>query len=596
MDDRVAFLDLPGGRIVGSLVVDDCLIVAQSNSDSAQDEESEWKYTDSFTCTVISLVDPENPEVLGEASHKTVSTSQNYGYGSDYLGSFLPDGSLLWYPAEQNNNYFLEPGIGGIDARADDFWYPYFPSSGKIYTVAINNKQNPQILSAVSLLEAASNEAVQLDFWPEGKMKLLDSILYYGLQTSEYVERQDAPSQWMARHWIGQLDLEDAAFPQKRELVEIPGSFEHVVGNNEGGTVLFSSSYQSFYENNIWRSEFRIQALAFDGLEAFLIDELVDQNQGYGPKLFENEFIVLGKTDYSSGDPVTELTTFEWLDSGSFLKHPPLQHPGAIYRLGVVDDLLIAPGSNELSFMDFTDPTDPARTSLSFPNLYFWQRFDLVDIYNREFAYLPQGWYGVEALDFEGSFSVSEESLHLPIRQADPAPEWIEIGVDLLSLTEAGSDLILGILEEGESWMYTDSVQQFSYEGWMRQVFELNEEDPVPLSEDDSDGDGLSNGFEYFVGTHPGNQLDAIPIESWVSEELSGNRYLNLRMPYNFHATEGVSLIPQFSYDLKNWATLPESFAIEDEVFNPAHLVRYLEPVGSEGEVFIRLLLSSESK
>lgn len=594
-DDKVASLKLPAGRIVGSLLLNNCLIVAQSNLQSSEDEAG-IRTVEVFTTTLIDLSNPLDPKALGAASDSVSQENNYHGFGADYKGELLPDGALVWYPAEQNFYYFLEPGLGGVDARASDFLYPYFPSSGRIYSVDIENKEEPRVLSSTHLLDKVQTEKEVENFWPEGTMHLLGSTLFFGLQTSEFVERKEQPSQWMARHWLGQLDLANPANPQKRELIEIPGTFENVINNETGGLFLFSSTFQSFYDSEFWRTELRIQALAFDGLQAFLIDELAVQDQGYGPKLFSDQFIVLGKTDYSSGEAITGLTTYEWLHSGSFQTHQTLQQPGAIYRLGIIDDLLVAPGSGDLSFIDFRDPTDPARTTLTFPNVNFWQRIELIDVYEREAAYLPLGWYGVQSLGFDGVFSVQESELALPSLQADFTPEWMDISLDLLTLTSAGSDLILGDLSTNETWLYAEAVEQYGYENWMRRTLELGAEEPVPMSEADSDGDGLSNAWEYFSGTHPGDLLDGVPVESWITEDSEGKRYINLRMVLNLHATESLSLVPQYSENFLDWEAFPDAFEISAEAFNPARIVRYLEPIGSRDKLFIRLSLSSEQE
>ncbi len=591
-DKLITSLDLKGGRVVGSFVKDDCLMVAQSNFHSGENDEKIWEYTNSFTHTVLDVSNPEAPSVLGLDTYSNTTTTYSYGFGSDFGAELLPSGELVWYPAEQNFHFFLDVGIGGARAGAEDFLYPYFPASGLVYTVSIFNKAEPEILSAVRLLGSQDGE-FKNSYWTEGTVRLLGSTLYYGLQSSVYLEREGGPPQWMAQHWLGQLDLYVPALPQKRDLVEIPGTFENVINTDEGGVLLFTSSFRSFYDNEVWRSEFHIQALAFDGLDAFLIEELELEQSGFGPKVFSGNFFVIGSTDYSSGDPVTSLTTYEWLDSGSFLEHPTLEHPGTVYRLGVIDDLLVAPGSAELSFIDFVDPADPERNTVSFSNLYFWQRIELIDIYKREIAYVPQGFYGVDILDFEGAFGQVSESLELPRMQSNEE-EWVTL--TLRSLIQTGGDdgVLIEELDDQESWIFSESVDQLSYKAWIQSVLGLEPGEDVPDGNDDSDGDGISNSWEYFAGSHPGSLAYCVPFESWVSTGQSGERYINIRLAYNLHAMEGIQTIPQFSEDLQNWIPFPEAFEMTEEDFSTARVYRYLEPVESLENLFLRLLLSTD--
>lgn len=166
------------------------------------------------------------------------------------------------------------------------------------------------------------------------------------------------------------------------------------------------------------------------------------------------------------------------------------------------------------------------------------------------------------------------------------------VGTEQLSFTKASDDLILEELGENQAWVATETVVQLSYAEWMRQQLELGENEVIPDSEDDLDGDGLSNGLEFFTGSNPEDDQDSLPVVSWVSEAEDGNRYLYLQVAQNVHALEGQELIPQFSYNLADWISFPEGHEVMDLEFSAGKLVRYLEPVDSTETIFIRLKLS----
>ena len=65
-----------------------------------------------------------------------------------------------------------------------------------------------------------------------------------------------------------------------------------------------------------------------------------------------------------------------------------------------------------------------------------------------------------------------------------------------------------------------------------------------------------------------------------------------LQVAQNVHSVEGQEVMPQFSYNLKDWISFPEGHEITDLDFRTGKLVRYLEPIDSTETIFIRLLLS----
>ncbi|MCB1124218.1 MAG: hypothetical protein KJT03_21890, partial [Verrucomicrobiae bacterium] len=471
----------------------------------------------------------------------------------------------------------------------------YYPSSVKLFTVDVGDKARPAILASASLLPETDPDKAGFNQWTEGGMKLLGDIFYYGLSQSEYTETPENGGRWLSRHSLGRIDLTEPAVPKATEPVDLPGSFESVYANESGGLVLFTSLHRSTYVGGNWKYEFLIQASAFDGLKAFLMDEFDLGEQGYGARLFKDQYLVVAYTEYGASQTLSDVTTYEWLDSGSFVEYPPLQQTGALYRLGVVDDLLIAPGSNAITVIDFTDPTDSERNKLSFPNQGFWQRVDMIDVYDREFAYLPVGWQGVDILDFNGAFQTVEPFFGLRENSASKEETWVTINLVQLSTTEADGNLVLKGLEAEEPWYFAQSVDPLSYSEWMRQVMQLGEQAEIPSAELDTDGDGLSNAWEYFTGSHPGEKSERLAMMSWTDSDENGGHNLYLGLPYNLHAANSMSAIPQFSYDLDNWADFPEGFESLASDFSLMQVFRMVEPVETLEDLFVRLRVIDDS-
>jgi len=589
-DDRLSFLDLPAGTVVGARLEDSSLHLAQTEVEWMEYEDGERENVQRFTASVVDLSEPLSPVLRGSDTLSRKSEYPYYGLGSDYKGGRLPDGTLVWYPSGQGSFYFYDFGL-----RDDRIGFPFYSSSGSVYTVDINDGNQPVVLSCVELLDRNFVEGEYSNAWPEGAIQLRDETLYFGLLSSEYVEQEGQPLRWVTSHRLGQLDLGNPAKPVSRDLVEIPGTFEQITDNSGGGLFIITSKYQYLNDGEGRRTDFRVQASAFDGIQAYLVDELVEEDYRYGPKLFSGPYVLLSETDYQGETYATRLKTYEWLQTGSFQFHHSLVFSGALYNLGLVDELLVGLSNGEIRFSDFKNPGVPAPSMLSFPVRYFWSPIDRIETFNRDAAYLPLGWFGVQSLDFDGAFAATGTLSQAQAVVAE-SNEWMPVNLELLRLTPAGQDLDgIGVLSEADLWIYADAAERLSYEEWVREALSLGESDSLPAMAEDYDGDGLSNGFEFYTGSDPGDSGDAFPIESRVTLDSDGSRHITFRLNENPSAADGMYLVPQYSDDLQNWVTAPGMFETSQEVFSTAPRVKYLEPLGVREKRFFRIIISSDN-
>jgi uncharacterized secreted protein with C-terminal beta-propeller domain len=575
-------LDLGPGRVVGSFLRGDCLWVAQLLAGTINDG-TVGRYAETFAVTAIDLADPHQPLIAGRDAMTTSPDEFGFGAGADYLGELLPDGSLVWYPGEQNHYFYMDymdPLAGRV---AGDGFMPYYPRAGRVYTVAIADKTAPEVLVVVDLRETDRH-------WPEGAYRLVGPVLYYGLQNTGEVIRPDGILEWRAHHWLGQVDLTDPAGPVKRDLVRLPGTFEHAQETPAGGTVLFTGTRQSIQEADVWRSELLVQALAFDGIAAYRIDELVVPDDGYGPMVFDGSFMVLGSTDYASGEAVSTLAIYQWLSSGQFGALQKLRRPGALYRLAVSDQLLLAGESNGLAFIDFANPADPDPAVVSFANAFIWQPLGAIDIYQREFAYVPLGFQGVSALDFGGAFPLVGPA---PMDGGEPSdsPEWTLVDLRILPVTGAVDGLLIGGLTEDESWLAAESVVQLSYDEWTRAALGLAPDDPVPPADDDTDSDRLTNGWEFRTGSDPGDPTSFAGLRPFVADEGNGgDRYFQARLFVNPHAP--AIMLPEASLDAIYWIPIPGFVQSTPDPFSSSVVLRFMFPVHVLPNGFLRVSFS----
>ena len=578
-DELLTTLELPGGGVRGSFLHNDCLYVGQTENVTVKDETRLR-----FTTTVIDLGDPDRPIITGRASQDTTAEAERFwgwgwGAASDYVGTLLPDGTLLWHPSELNSFW----GFGGFDLAIDFWWAPPGPSVA--YTFYISDKSNPNSLAAIQLDTGS-------DYWSEGTIVLVDSTLYHGVYKSEFIEEPNGKSRWTARHLLEHIDFSDPTKPVVGEQVELPGTFDHAILTPAGGHLLFTTNTHRYQDpENTWHYDLMVQALAFDGMDAFLIGENTIPDWGWGPKTFHKSTLILGTTDYSQEEARTELALYEWDFNGRFQDVQTWDLPDRSYQIEVIDDLLVSLG-NDLTLVDLSDLSVEAPATVTFNSTnYYSRRPELIEIHERSVAYLPLNIYGLEVFDFTGAFDPNPDPG--PQRSEDPGIGWEKVPLAWLPLTEADNSLMMAALPPLADWALCTPERGFctTYEEWARDAFRLEPGDPIPAFEGDQDRDGRANGWEYFTGTDPTRAHRSNDFIIEVVTGQDGKHYLTGSVIVNPAAPVGSNMIPQLSFDLETWLDDPQLF----EVAGGAHALlpslawRSSQPIDEAAAAFLRI-------
>lgn len=557
-DQLLATLDLPGGRVAGSVVVDDCLLVAQERLQT--DEVAGESRTELLLGTVVvDLRDPSSPTIAGQTWKTSPAEIPSREFGANYRGALLPDGVLLWYPAKRQtySRWGILPGVPMFD---DIGFFPSMPTTGRIWTVDCSDKEEPVTLATTELARGEN-------WFPEGSVQLVGTTLYHGLQTTEESSHPDGSRMWLSHHWLGTLDLRDPSRPVHGVPAQLPAPFEHAHLDAAGGTVLFTSHTSSAPDpDGTWRTKLSVQALVYDGCKAYLTDELVVPDWSYGPRTFHEKFAILGLHDPAAGTPRTDLAIHEWSPQGSFREVARLARPDSIRELDVHHELLVTRGT-DIHFIDFRDPSDPFAAEISFSAVQFWQDSELIEIVDLQAAYLPLGLYGVRTLNFEGAFPPALP-VPSPGQEQTPEGEWMVIPLHELRVTSCSGSLILDALLPGEEWISPKDPEPLDFASWSRRVLSLAPDDPTPGPDDDTDCDGATDFWEYVTGTDPRNPLDRVALHTTIWQD-GNRRSIRGLLPINPHAVGALQITPRLSFDLQNWHDAPD-WSLQASPFAPS--------------------------
>jgi hypothetical protein len=190
------------------------------------------------------------------------------------------------------------------------WWPPYWGGGGgQLVAFDVSDSTAPRFASAVNL--ASSN------WWSFSKAFATDGKVYVSHQTSEFIAEPLPKSTteipwpdgaiyppvgtWVSRSFLNVVDYADADDPLVRQPVNIPGT---LVGLSHNGAVLYTTGTHWTTNTETAWTEY-LDASAYDGVSAHLIDSLPLPATWPRPLLVSGGNIFLGRASNSSYEPVT---------------------------------------------------------------------------------------------------------------------------------------------------------------------------------------------------------------------------------------------------------------------------------------------------
>ena len=200
---------------------------------------------------------------------------------------------------------------------------------------------------------------------------------------------------WVQRWYLDVVDYADAANPAVRRPVNIPGSLKGVA---HAGELLYTVGQHWTNGTNWWwdGTEY-LDASAYDGVEAHLIDSLKLSSYWPHPVLVNNDDVFVGHPSETT-TVKNLLETWTLSSAGKFTQLSRTELSGGAQNFANFGDLLAAQIENQVSLFNVTDPTAPALLVTSDPPGCVWFDLNKADGALDRALWLPLGVYGVSII------------------------------------------------------------------------------------------------------------------------------------------------------------------------------------------------------
>lgn len=519
-----------------------------------------WEFVRTLTTLTIDIADPAAPKITGRATSEKTETGWNWG-GSAMRAHWLPDGRLLWYPTEVSGGGFwlrclaCDIAVPAGGAFVDALW-PWWGSAASDYLIVdLADVAAPRVIVRESLVPESTQSGGGRAFISAPDRLL---VSWNGWSSKD--------GQWTEEIWVQEIDLNDPARPSRTPPASLPGTLQGSHRTSAGGQILFTSRPETTPGPNgfpNWTGHALIEALAYDGSQAFLLDAIRAEHSAHASAVTVGRHLLLTKPrlDWSPASPAgSSLHVIAWNESTGKLtaleplpvaaNYPSLQAEGGFVFVsgGTFVDVLAA---HQL-------PDPPARARFDLHVNSWYSSSAVLDAPSRS-AWWKAGLYGVDHLDLSTlSFPAPAPRI---ARRDSPTAEWVAATWSSVAVVAARATAYPGPLQPDADFRFIADSEAESFDAWSTRWFGHV---VSPLADDDADGfDAYS---EWALGSSPRDGQSTPNIGFEVLNESGQPPRIALIAHFNPLATVGqcaicsyLELAPQVSTDLRTWSRPDES-------------------------------------
>jgi hypothetical protein len=217
-------------------------------------------------------------------------------------------------------------------------WFYGGGSGTELVAFDVSDSANPQLASELN---------VRVNGWSTHNAAFATNGLVYLSHTRfDSVPSPQANEYWMENYYLDVIDYSDAANPTARDPVPISGS---LAGISHEGNVLYTISPHDGRREREW-----LDALAYDGVQASLIDSLALSPDWPRPALIADANVFLGMPS-SGANAAGSIEVWNLGDSGNFVRASslPVDRPADTFAL--FGNLLAAQSGNHVQLIDASD-------------------------------------------------------------------------------------------------------------------------------------------------------------------------------------------------------------------------------------------------